>query len=681
MSGWTPRQRAIVIAVIVVLLLFVSFLRGCSRPPDIIVRMKDEGKHLTTGADGDTTLLYNSEKLTIFNGLTDRQHLLIRQSFPEFSRRWQEEIGWRSGRNDSVAVALLDSLAGACLAAPPADRQAVERLADRWQGDHAAVLADTAAVSSLKRLVLGRTTNVPADSARVVGLIGALQADGTVMGERDSLAILAISSLLSQCPGLAHSDSASVFGFVRRIRADGGVGGIAGTAIESILDLTRSEPIELRDSLTVASWVRLLAGDGVFGPTLQPATPDLWLRIRVLNRKVDVDKLIEELERIPEVESAVRAFPDAKAAPAGRASPLGWLGLASRALAVGVAQPYQGPAPIGIGANYAWEEVAGGDGSAARVMVLDSGYYADHPGLPDNIHLIGAVPAGVSTSQKSHGTKTLGLLVAKDNTQGGKGTAFGAKEVCFTSVAPSGPGEDETDSIRLALDRAATHVIEWSLLGDLSPAILVIEAQLETRPAASGCGSGGGPSPGLVPVEANGDIRDLIRTLVFDLKVTVVEAAGNGDGRLVPLAEASPAGTRLQWDPNDPAEDSGATLVGAGEPGTDDKAHARWRSSNYGDRVDCQGWGWGVQSTSVENEAPVFDADFRDTSAATAIVGGLVTCYQSAHFAKHGSDYPVYPPTALRALLRDEAYGTAQHESNKDERVGPLPDLEALLRP
>ncbi len=153
-----------------------------------------------------------------------------------------------------------------------------------------------------------------------------------------------------------------------------------------------------------------------------------------------------------------------------------------------------------------------------------------------------------------------------------------------------------------------------------------------------------------------------------DRGVIVIEAAGNGGENLEHKAYGGKFDRKVR--------DSGAIIVGAGGParkGFTDRA--RLDFSNYGARVDVQGWGRGVatldygdlQKCNEAGDRHYTDA-FSGTSSASPIVAGAAILLQS--FARtHGTPMT---PAQMRDLLR--ATGTAQ-TGNTKQPIGPRPDL------
>src|SRR5262249_21855801 len=146
-------------------------------------------------------------------------------------------------------------------------------------------------------------------------------------------------------------------------------------------------------------------------------------------------------------------------------------------------------------------------------------------------------------------------VAGKDNGLGMTGIAPDVEKIVVAAI-----GRNE---VATAIDRAAQRLRP----GD----VLLIELQ------------GAGPEHKWIPVEYWRDVYDAIR-VATDRGVIVVEAAGNGN------ADLDARVYRGAFDPA--ARDSGAIVVGAGGPpraGFVDRA--RLDFSNYGKRVNVQGWG------------------------------------------------------------------------------------------
>jgi len=170
--------------------------------------------------------------------------------------------------------------------------------------------------------------------------------------------------------------------------------------------------------------------------------------------------------------------------------------------------------------------------------------------------------------------------------------------------------------------------------------------------------------------------------------IIVVEAAGNGaedlDSELYDHSDSAFVGWQ---NPFRGARDSGAILVGAGAPpsGHFGPDRSRLGFSNYGSRVDCQGWGQDVASTGYgdlfggtdqANASVAYTSQFSGTSSASPIVTGTLACLQGIARARGMLLDPAHARDHLRRTGTPQvASGTA----GLDQRIGNRPDLAALV--
>ena len=170
--------------------------------------------------------------------------------------------------------------------------------------------------------------------------------------------------------------------------------------------------------------------------------------------------------------------------------------------------------------------------------------------------------------------------------------------------------------------------------------------------------------------------------------VVVVEAAGNGAENLSDaLYNTRPSGFPTTWrNPFNTANPtSNAVVVGAGAPppGTHGRSHGPDRSrlgfSNYGARVDVQGWGREVTTCAYgdlqggSNEDFWYTDTFSGTSSASPIVVGALGCIQGR---LRNRSKPLLNPTTARNLLRST--GSAQQDAPgrpATQRIGNRPNL------
>jgi serine protease len=291
--------------------------------------------------------------------------------------------------------------------------------------------------------------------------------------------------------------------------------------------------------------------------------------------------------------------------------------------------------------------------SGANVKIIDIEYSwnqqhedLDKAAFPDALISVG-IPID-PFSNSAHGTAVLGMLVGDDDGQGITGIVPDA-EIGMVNANGS-LGYD----VALAISTAHAHLT----FGD----VLLIEQQAY---GPLGCDAYG---HGCLPVEWNLAVYTAIRTATA-AGIIVVEAGGNGSQNLDNAAlygSPFPAGR----------PDSGAIMVGAGSSVTcSTTPRNRLYFSNYGTRVDLQGWGHCVATTGygdLFNGGPnaLYTSGFGGTSSASPIVAGAAAIVSSVAQQQHVS----MSPEGVRALLR--ATGNSGMEG---AMIGPFPNLTAAL--
>jgi hypothetical protein len=329
-------------------------------------------------------------------------------------------------------------------------------------------------------------------------------------------------------------------------------------------------------------------------------------------------------------------------------------------------QGYLDAAPGGIDARYAWT-VPGGSGAGVRVIDCEWGWRFSHEDLLQNQ---GGVVAGTSSTDTNHGTAVLGEISGDRNGLGITGIAPDA-----VISASSFNDQPTAQAIRAAADRLGP--------GD----IILLEIH---RPGPRT------PNPpqgqlGFIAIEWWPDDFAAIRYAV-NKGIVVVEAAGNGFQNLDdPIYSQRPVGFPASWlNPFHVANpSSGAVMIGAGAPPPNTHGQnwgpdrSRLDFSNYGARVDAQGWGREVTSTGYGDLQGGMNTDlwytdrFSGTSSASPIVVGAIACAQGVLRAQ--GRIPLSPARA-RDLLRST--GSIQQDAPgrpATQRIGNRPNLRQLI--
>lgn len=323
-------------------------------------------------------------------------------------------------------------------------------------------------------------------------------------------------------------------------------------------------------------------------------------------------------------------------------------------------QGYIKPAPQGVDAEYAWT-VPGGRGASIKIIDIEDGWNFQHEDLLCNA--CGVVFG--RASDDDHGTAVLGIFSGDDNCFGVKGIASDAV-VSAASATWDDHGQkwNAAAAIYSAADRLKS--------GDV---IL-----LEMHAPGPNSSDDWSTQRGFIPIEY-WDTEFAAITYATTKGIHVVEAAGNG-GEDLDATVYKQMFTRT-------VRDSGAILVGGGQSAYSAYPRSRIDWSNYGSRLDLQGWGehivtcGGLSATNYYDRWKGPDAShcytnsFGGTSGASPIVVGAVAII-SGVLAAHGR--APLNPLAMRTLLHTT--GTPQNGSREfpiTERIGPLPNLRAAI--
>ncbi len=345
-------------------------------------------------------------------------------------------------------------------------------------------------------------------------------------------------------------------------------------------------------------------------------------------------------------------------------------------------QGYFSPAPGGIDVPAA-RLYPGGKGEGVMAVDIEYNWHPDHEdlGTCTNALVPNAGQLYEDEDFAAHGTAVLGILFAGDNGYGVTGSLVNG--IC--RFAPSFTYNYGYNVAR-GIDLAHTHIRH--------PGLILLEAQ-EAGPNFNPDTYGG-----MVPVEYIPATYDAIRLAVAD-GVVVIEAGANGWEN---LDDTSVYGDMFDRT----VSDSGAIMVGAGTPPSSPPARSREWYSNYGSRMDVQGWGSHVTTCGYGDLfAPGGDINqfytdhFAGTSSASPIVtsaAGLLlgiaravhghectdsgqcetdeTC-DTVHFSPGWCVKTVFPdPLRIRWILTET--GTPQG-GDISEHIGPLPNLGAAI--
>lgn len=330
-------------------------------------------------------------------------------------------------------------------------------------------------------------------------------------------------------------------------------------------------------------------------------------------------------------------------------------------------QGYLGPAPGGVDAQWAATQ-AGGRGANIRIVDVEGAWLFTHEDLLQNN---GGVLTGTPTTDqawRNHGTAVIGEIGADDNGFGVLGIApdanvrgasiFGGtgSATCIQQAADAlNPG----DIILLELHRPGPR-FNFALRND---------------------------QRGYIAIEWWPDDLAAVR-YATSKGVVVVGAAGNGAEDLDdPLYDTPAAGFPAGWqNPFNPANPSSrAVIVGAGAPpsGNFGADRSRLSFSNYGARVDAQGWGREVVTTGYgdlqngADETRWYTSAFSGTSSASPIVVGALAAIQGMQAA---AGRPLLTPDQAQTVLRTT--GSPQQDGPNGpatQRIGNRPDLRQAM--
>ena len=293
--------------------------------------------------------------------------------------------------------------------------------------------------------------------------------------------------------------------------------------------------------------------------------------------------------------------------------------------------------------------VPGGQGENVTIADVEYSWNTSHEDLDKAGEAGALVKIGIPRdpwNSTDHGTAVLGELVGDADALGVTGLV--PKATVHLVNADSNFGYNPEAAVSAA--QAVLHA------GD----VILIEQQAY---GPYGCGAS---QYGCVPVEWGSAMYTAIKSATA-AGIVVVEAAGNGQQDLditSVYGSPFPAGR----------SDSGAIIVGAGSE-CSQPYRTRLSFSDYGSRVNLQGWGECVTTTGYGyryNGGPnaLYTASFSGTSSASPIVAAAAAVVSSV--AKQQG--VAMTPLQIRDLL--VRTGTPGATGAK---IGPLPDLAAAL--
>lgn len=312
-------------------------------------------------------------------------------------------------------------------------------------------------------------------------------------------------------------------------------------------------------------------------------------------------------------------------------------------------QDYREPAPEGVDADYA-NTLAGGDGTGVKIIDIEINWQTTHEDLDRAVgNVIGAYPGGGSSSD--HGTAVIGEMIAGDNGYGVTGICPGA-EIGMVSVAY----QSTAQALYTAIDNLESGDIILIELHAPGP-----RYNFQSRP----------DQLGYVCMEYWQANYDAI-LYAWAKGIVVIEAAGNGAEDFDDPIYGSLYDTAYR--------NSHAIIAGAGYPPASGQDRQRQGFSNYGERVNLQGYGSGVYTCGYGN---VFDGDgdrnqfytayFSGTSSASPIVTGAAACLQGYYEESYGV-------SMTSDMIRDVLTSTGSPQQGlSTEHIGPRPDLQAAI--
>lgn len=307
----------------------------------------------------------------------------------------------------------------------------------------------------------------------------------------------------------------------------------------------------------------------------------------------------------------------------------------------------------GVNVLEAWE--LGYRGQGVHIADVQMDWDLNHEDLSyKNFPKFSKPPPGlVIDGAKQHGTNSLGIIFAENDSKG------------MTGIATEADGS-VWDMLHEVLGGKVGSTID-SAAAALQPGDIL---QLELSTSID-------QNHGVGPAELNRGNWDAIKRAV-ERGIIVIQAAGNGSENL----DGPDYAEYRSWG------DNGSIIVGAGS--ADQK---RLAISTHGERVDVQAWGdtvvattgtyqwqgviseeWHHGVTFGSDDSRAYSFQFSGTSSALPMVTGAAALLQSWAIDSLGKRLN---SREMRALLKES--GHAQNSAGLSGNIGPIPDVSRGL--